>query len=315
MVHDEVEGPSPSPWPTDPASWAESLERFEDVPSCVERLRAGVPIELAESLADLGYDTVYDDVCHALAAAEAGDASGCEALSASALRDGCRRRVALATRDPDVCPPARGLAGRDATCLAWTTGLARLCDAARVGEERTCRAVGANDAARCRGDARCEAAVKRYGGSVAPLVAERELTGELAIETTVDERAGHASRHDEVAAAGVVLSVEGCAYRARLEVGGPLREGPQHELELLLRQVEGEWRGEVRAMRFSSTRLAIPTVAMEPRLDALRFEPRRGGVLTLEARARLASEGALRVVAQTWVRDLDPLPRACTAEP
>lgn len=306
--------PEPSPWPLDTVSLEASVERFVDVPSCVEALRARVPVELAESLADLGYGSALDDVCGGLGAAKSRDASSCDALSATSLRDGCRRRVALLAHDPTSCPPARGTSGRDPSCLAWATGDTRLC-AALVGDaERTCRAVGTNEPRACRGDARCEATVRRYGPSVAePL--EGELPSSALVVT--DTVGGEESTFDasDALARGTVLSTEGCAHRLRVEVGGLLSRGAQLELDVLLRPDDGAWTVEPRSIRYARERLAIPTHVMDVVVSEISVEPRLGGawVLSLRGRVGLGTERDLKLDARGWVRDVDPLPARCAA--
>jgi hypothetical protein len=315
----EVEA-SPSPWPTETASLAESLARFEDEASCVARLRQSVPVELAQALADLGYDAVLDDVCRDLRAGKSGDPEACESLGATGLRDGCRMRVALATRTPEHCPPARSMEGRDPSCLAWTTGVTRLCDAT-VGEaRRRCVAVATNDAVACGRDAACAAAVRRYGSSVVASEDADELDEEGArddaalsiVHTSSGE--GRRTEHVEAVARGVALAAEGCASRVRVEVGGPLSEGAQLVLEVVLRvDEEGAWRGDVRDLRFAERRLAVPSVVMDAVADELVVERRRGGAIAMRLRGRLGTEATLEVVLRSFVRDLEASPAVCGA--
>lgn len=310
----EVEA-SPSPWPTETVSLEESLARFEDEASCVARLRRSVPVELAQALADLGYDAVLDDVCRDLSAGKSGDSEACDSLGATGLRDGCRLRVALATRTPEHCPPARSMEGRDPSCLAWTTGVTRLCDATVGDARRRCVAVATNDAGACGRDAACAAAVRRYGSSV--VASEDDLDDvpdvALAISHTV---AGQAARteHVEVVTRGVALAAEGCASRLRVQVGGPLSEGAQLVLEVVLRvDEEGAWRGEVRDLRFAERRLAVPSVVMGAAADDLVVERRRGAAIAMRVRGRLGTDATLEVVLRSFVRDLEASPAACGA--
>jgi hypothetical protein len=310
----EVEA-SPSPWPTETASLEESLARFEDEASCVERLRQSVPVELAQALADLGYDAVLDDVCRDLRAGKSGDPEACESLGATGLRDGCRMRVALATRTPEHCPPARAMEGRDPSCLAWTTGVTKLCDATVGDARRRCVAVATNDARACGRDAACAAAVRRYGDSVVPSEDDPDDTRDVAL-SIVQTVAGQAvtTEHVDVVARGVALAAEVCASRVRVEVGGPLSEGAQLTLELVLRvDEEGAWRGEVRDLRFAERRLAVPSVVMEATVDELTVERRRGGAIAMRLRGRIGTDATLEVTLRSFVRDLEASPAACGA--
>lgn len=308
----EVEA-GPSPWPTDTVSLEESLERFEDLTSCVEGLRSSVPVEVAESLADLGYDAVLEDVCRGLAAAKARDPEACDALGATALRDGCRRRVALSSKDPEHCPPARAMEGRDPSCLAWTTGVTRLCDAT-VGEvRRTCESVSKNDPSTCGRDPACVAAVRRYGGSVAPVIEPDELVASLTIVHTAADGEEGRTTHDTLSR-GVALSTEGCGSRVRIEVGGPLSEGAQLMVEVVvLPGDDGVWRADVRDLRWAPRRLAVPSVVMDASVDRITLDRRRGGLISMRLRGRLGTEATLEVTLSTFVRDLDALPAACGA--
>lgn len=320
----EVEA-SPSPWPTETASLEESLARFEDEASCVARLRQSVPVELAQALADLGYDAVLDDVCRDLRAGKSGDPEACESLGATGLRDGCRLRVALATRTPEHCPPARSMEGRDPSCLAWTTGVTRLCDATVGDARRRCVAVATNDARACGRDASCAAAVRRYGSSVVASEDGDELDEDGLDEegarddvalSIVHTSSGQARRteHVEAVARGVALAAEGCASRVRVEVGGPLSEGAQLVLEAVLRVDEdGAWSGEVRDLRFAERRLAVPSVVMDAAADELVVERRRGGAIAMRLRGRLGTDATLEVVLRSFVRDLEASPAGCGA--
>jgi hypothetical protein len=308
----EVEA-SPSPWPTETASLEESLARFEDEASCVARLRQSVPVELAQALADLGYDAVLDDVCRDLHAGKTGDPAACESLGATGLRDGCRMRVALSTRTPEHCPPARAMEGRDPSCLAWTTGVTRLCDATVGDARRRCVAVARNDARACGRDAACAAAVRRYGSSVVPSEDAEQLDDARDVALSIAGQTA-STEHVDAVARGVALAAEGCASRVRVEVGGPLSEGAQLTLEVLLRvDEEGAWRGEVRDLRFAERRLAVPSVVLEATVDELTVERRRGGAIAMRLRGRIGTDATLEVTLRSFVRDLEASPAACGA--
>ena len=177
--------PEPTPWPDDVRDLGQSLEAFDDRAGCEARLRAEVPVELAEAFADLRYDAVVEDVCAGLAAAKAEDPDACDALRVTALRRGCRLRAALVAEAPDACPPAAvGTEGRDPLCLAWASRSPALC--AGAARRDWCLAVQRNEPGRCRRDAepaRCRAEVQRLGPVIE--TAGRARRPESAFEATL----------------------------------------------------------------------------------------------------------------------------------
>src|SRR5688572_6387977 len=55
-----------SAWPDAVATLAESVAAHRDREHCLESLRARFPVEIAEVVADIGYDVLLDDVCNGL---------------------------------------------------------------------------------------------------------------------------------------------------------------------------------------------------------------------------------------------------------
>ena len=219
--------PSPSAWPDDVADLTGSLEAVQSIESCRERLRAQLPVEVAEVMADLAYAQVIDDVCAGLVAVRDRSAEGCDTLSVSAVRRGCRQRLALVAGDPDSCPDSLVTAGREPVCVAWAARDPALCRSAGAADRARCRAVLSNDADGCRsyrgGDrARCEAEVRRYAGALGETRAETaaaevtpifRLTAEVVRGGSTGEPVAIA--HDFVAQ-GVHLAARGCAHRLSL---------------------------------------------------------------------------------------------------
>lgn len=153
-----------------PPRLTDELASHESLTACRDRVRGSLAPDLAELLGDLGYQTAPDDVCSALAAVRSGDARACDSLSVSAVRNGCRRRVAVAHGAPDACPNDPVVEGREPTCLAWASRDPALCRAANDADAPRCRAVLANDPSGCRDsiDAdSCARDVHRFGSLLA----------------------------------------------------------------------------------------------------------------------------------------------------
>ncbi len=302
------EPPDPSPWPTHPANLRESLERFEDASQCEASLRAELPTELAEVLADLSYDSVVHDVCTGLAAAKAADPSRCDALSVRAAREGCLRRVAIWSGQPDVCPPARGVEGRDPRCLAWATRDPGLCDGVSPTERSACRAVLANAAERCHTD-RCRGWVERYGPVIATDARPRERITAASIvvdggdETQTYDRGGLER--------GLVLRGRGCSYELALALGGVYEEGPSATLRATLRPDLSSEEVDAR-LRWTATARPEPLRAATLGVHG---RPVRGARIrgTVRGEHRLGSEvRSITVTFDTWLRDVEALETHCT---
>ncbi len=332
-----IEPPS-STWPAEVGGLDEELARFSTVDDCRARLRARTPTLVSEGIAELRYDAFFDDVCRSLAAVSEGSVEGCDALSTSALREGCRRRLALSLGRPELCPDGRLVEGRDPVCVAWAARAPELCAAASLADAPRCRAVLAGDAegcARLRGGdrGRCEAEVARYAGALGD---ERAATRLPAPRMELELRAAGAEPERierDALSRGVRLAPEGCRWRVALQ-----RPQGERELRLGLGRPEASFHLE----------LVVPTGALVPaviplgpggatltvtsrergRLSSVsgaqgevtlsRFEPTLGGAVegTLEGTLRAGGEAIrLRGRFASFVRDLDPPDPACPAPP
>ena len=146
----------------DPAAEAGSAEQR----ACVAELAAGLPEAISDLMEDLGYREALTEACEAQRAVREGDEAGCDGLTASALRAGCRRRLAVRHGRPDACPRVLDL-GREPSCLAWATRAPARCAAAVGTQGLLCRAPFEGNVELCRElgveRAPCESAVQRFG--------------------------------------------------------------------------------------------------------------------------------------------------------
>lgn len=197
-------------------SWKAEVEGFATEEKCVQDLRVASPL-LGDALLALGYETLAQDACGILAATKEHDPKRCAKILATSLRAKCVTLVAATTAEPDACPYLESRdrsRGRDATCLALASGREALCAGeGSPADERACRAVYAEDPARCapllpEPRARCVREVERWRGLLPrrPLgPAEEPTKGPLSIHGGED---GGADLKIELrdAARGVVLS-------------------------------------------------------------------------------------------------------------
>lgn len=324
-----------SPWPEGFEDLRRSLERFEGVETCRKQLQRRMPVEIAETMHDLGFDQVIRDACASLHALHARDAGLCDRLSVSALRRGCRTRLALLSQDPQSCPEARTLKGRDPLCLAWALREPALCQAVEVQERALCTALLARDPKRCGppkgAGLRCRQGLQRLGS----LVEERvETQGEpppselsLDAERQLPEQKPGPTRSHRLEIQGVVLEAEGCGYR--VEVGDPqsVTEGsalpPRARVTLLL-HLPREARtpfdlpvasgsAEIFAV-FPDGERGVPLPRGEGRVRILQMSTERKGKLEAEFQGTLgATPGRLRIRGRfsTYVRDVEALPKRC----
>lgn len=222
--------PAPSAWPEDVVDLAGSLEAVQSVGSCRERLRAQMPVEVAEVMADLAYAQVIDDTCAGLVAVRDRSAEGCDALSVSATRRGCRQRLALVAGEPLHCPESAVTDGRDPVCVAWAARDPALCKSAGAADRARCRAVLSGNEDDCRSSrggerARCEAEIQRYTSSLGDERVESaaaDVTPVFRLTAEV-ERSGSAGEPIAIEHAGVeqgvYLAARGCAHRLSLTDG------------------------------------------------------------------------------------------------
>ncbi|MCB9596667.1 MAG: hypothetical protein H6719_28340 [Sandaracinaceae bacterium] len=333
-MQDLLPPPAPSAWPDEIQSLRDTIEGFTDVDACLASLRARTPTEVAEGVADLGYDAFFGDVCASMRAVRDGSVEGCDELGVSTARRGCRRRLAIFHGRPTACPEDPVTPGREAVCVAWASRDADLCRAAAAPERARCRAVLGGDAEACgaeRGDdrVRCEAEVERYGSALgedrreSPAAREpSELSLELDGQTL---RPGDGARGD--LARGARLTVAGCRTRVVLaESIGAAAVGqrePSFALELTIPpRVElpariplgvADARLEVTTPRRGSL---SSTSGARGYVELTDYERQLGGALRgtiVGELAALDERVEVRGRFATFIRDLDPLDDACRA--
>jgi hypothetical protein len=339
--------PDPSSWPADVRGLDDSLEALAP-DGCVEALRSEMPVDVAEALGDIGYDTIYQDVCAGLEAVRTGSAASCDELTATPLQRGCRTRVALRSGEPAHCPPGVAHGGRDPVCVAWAARDPGLCRASRTEREH-CEAVLAGDEARCPAHerARCEAAVQRYAQTIA---GERHESDAAAVEPTFELHAtataagasaaqGREGREPVVVRRrdvvhGVVLApaIGQCAHTLSLGAPGDEAPGvhafldrdPSASLALTLPVGAAPPFDVPMGLDGARLRVSLPgvgvgdsTIGARGRVTVEALDRTRGGAVTLSIDAdlpltpgRLLVRGTIR----TFVRDLDP-PDACARPP
>lgn len=326
-MQDLLPPPPPSAWPDDVVGLRDAIEAFTDVDACLAALRARTPTEVAEGVNDLGYDAFFADVCASMEAVRAHSVEGCDALSISSARRGCRRRLALFHGDPGACPEDPVTPGREALCIAWASRDPDLCRAATPPDRPRCEAVLADDAERCErargGDrVRCEAEVERYGGALAGDRRESPATADTALRVEVD---GATLTRD--VSRGVRLVPRGCRMEVVLAEGLGVaavgREEPSFSLELSVPA-----RLVLPARIPLSTSDALLTVTTPTRgtlstaagarghVEITAWEERLGGAIAGTIDVQLSELGdrvPVRGRFATYVRDLDPLDPGCRA--
>ena len=199
-------------------SWKTEIEGFTTEEKCVQDLRVASPL-LGDALLALGYETLAQDACGILAASKEHDVKRCSKILATSLRSKCVALVSTTTADPDACPYLESRdrsRGRDATCLALASGREALCAGeGSPADERACRAIYAEDPARCapllpEPKARCTRDVERWRGLLPRRPtgpAEEKTKGPLVLRGTGGDDAGadlHVDLRD--ATRGVVVA-------------------------------------------------------------------------------------------------------------
>jgi hypothetical protein len=161
--------------PSPPGDLKAEVDGFTSLDACVDARSRLDPL-VGEALEAIGYDTFLRDACRILEAAKVQDATRCEAIDASALRERCQATVAEIAGIADLCPwtvAGRPLLGHEAMCLAVASRDARLCAgvepvAARAG----CEGILTHDGTRCaslpsRSDQSvCDRAVQRWRSAI-----------------------------------------------------------------------------------------------------------------------------------------------------
>lgn len=116
---------------------------------CLARAREGLSPTLSDALESLDAPGLLEDACRLELSARTRDPALCAAVHLSALRERCESRAAIAQGEPDRCPRALGLRGRDPVCVAVAARSPRMCELC-VGDERPrCLALALGQPARC----------------------------------------------------------------------------------------------------------------------------------------------------------------------
>jgi hypothetical protein len=329
-----------SAWPAEVGSLADAVAAFESSESCLTRMRAAIPTEAAEMLTDVGYDAFLDDVCGGLAALKERSAAGCDGLSTTAARRGCRRRLALITGEPATCPDDAVLGGREPLCLAWARRDVSLCRAVMELDRSVCRAVivGVEACGRDRGGdhARCEAQVRRYGPSIGDERNESAVS-EPSFRLQVARVAqGGTAEGESLAVAAPALSrgvfleaASGCGWRTQLgDADHHARIGMERQGAVSLRlDIPVADTPMVIPLGITGARMELTTpdgehltsdVGAAGNVTVRELRPVHGGAMvvaidgsldTVSARVRVRGE------VHTYLRDVDPLPPSCGARP
>lgn len=103
----------------------------------MDRVRRETPASVQETIEAIGYEELLRDSCRARVAEEEHTVEPCRQIEARLVRRACESRVAIASRDPGLCPS--GASGHDALCLALATRDRSLCRAAPHLEREACR--------------------------------------------------------------------------------------------------------------------------------------------------------------------------------
>lgn len=162
-----------------------SEPRDEDLDACVERLRRDTPRSVRELLADLGDEDLLRDGCRARIAEVEGTVERCAEIALRNLRRACEMRVAVASREPWLCPS--GPRGRDPLCVALSSRQASLCRAAPTLEREACAALLGDDDACARSivPEHCRTIVARHRHRVDPPSERASQRPEFAPELVV----------------------------------------------------------------------------------------------------------------------------------
>lgn len=322
---------SGAPVTAEPALAAPSALVGEDRATCTARLAAGTPPEVRATLVDLGWTDFYGDACGAAIAVRDRAAAGCDDLSARALRERCRLRVAVASAEVAACPPARSGEGHDPYCVALASGMIGLCRGASFVDQASCRALLGRDPERCAvspaAEARCRAEVAELAAVLpAPEAGAAELDipePELVFEVrrVIPGADGETvSEPERISVAsferGAVMVTEAGATRITLGDGASRGSEPTALLELELPADVGE-DGALEATLALGTQarleLRLPDVGRlsggEGEVVIVSLEPRLGGRIEGRVRAELlAGVGSVRVTGRfvSYVRDRSP---------
>ncbi len=156
-----------APEPEEPARALEAPSSAEEarddsIEACVERLARETPRSVADTIEATGYDELFEDACAMRAAVEERGVALCAGIHARLVRRACEARVAIAARDPELCPS--GSSGREPLCVALATRERALCRAAPLLEQEACATLLGEPSACDRSIAPelCEGIVRRH---------------------------------------------------------------------------------------------------------------------------------------------------------
>jgi len=162
----------PTDPPAPPGDFKSELAAFTTLDACVAARSRFDPI-VGDAVDALGYDTLQRDACRVVQAAAKKDASLCEAILSTSLRQHCQATVAVTVADPLLCPVLG--TNHDPLCIALARRDDRLCVSTAPSDRPTCRAVLARDPSSCGGDARCERRVQRWRSFLPEKIERPEL--------------------------------------------------------------------------------------------------------------------------------------------
>ena len=109
----------------------------ESIDDCMDRVRRDTPPSVQETIEAIGYDELLRDSCRARVAEDERSIEPCRQIEARLVRRSCEARVAIAARDPGLCPS--GATGHDPLCLALAARDRTLCRGAPHLEREACR--------------------------------------------------------------------------------------------------------------------------------------------------------------------------------
>jgi hypothetical protein len=296
--------------------------------ACILRVREQSPRELLGALDALEYGSVAEDACRLDLALATRDATLCEPIALSALRERCLARTAIALARPDECPPSVSDRGRDPTCVALAARLPGLCSAASRHEQVRCLAIARGDARlcepldpllrpRCHADvlALREALPRLRGPSLPPATAQLRI-----LPAVPDADAGEdapPSRPLPALARGAFLDPQGTVYLVDPTRGWPSRSA--HSLGSAQPIVGVAFSLPARPGRtvLTELRVVLPDgTVIEPRspepqpvVELTEMARTPGGVVAGRLRARafaLGSPVTVELEFRTFLRDLLP---------
>ncbi len=214
---DAAEVPTDPPAP--PGDFKSELAAFTTLDACVAARSRFDPV-VGDAVDALGYDTLQRDACRVLEAASKKDASLCDAILSSSLRQHCQATVAVTVADPLLCP----LLGdnHDPLCIALARRDDRLCVSTSPSDRSTCRALLARDPSSCGRDARCERRVQRWRSFLPEKIERPELGTRASVHVAEHVEGGtHPEQSYDLARAILGATLRHTPTGQQLELGEP----------------------------------------------------------------------------------------------